>query len=223
MPLKTRLAIAAIDDMLGMARSGAPFAAGVLLSWSRGDGRCAVVGLLDDAGGEIPVDAEILGRLTAVMAVPVTPEAVRMIQPEARVDGSLLLTLSTDTPVWSMVAENVFEQVQVGLGVSEDDLRDALWVLLEIAGMPNKAVYVERVVIVPEFPEDAVFAPVQLCDKADCSGRSVPWVTALDEYSDPRWGQIVASLSSELAERREQLNQRRGARGSVLTEAVIPL
>ncbi len=82
MPLTTRTAITAFDDVRHAARQSAPDAATVLVAWSRAHMSVAAVGLLDDDGRPLDPKPELLAMLTALFPVPVDEDLLRLAYPE---------------------------------------------------------------------------------------------------------------------------------------------
>ena len=91
MSLTTRIAVASFDDMRHGVRVDAPDAAFVLVSWSRVEQSCAVMGLLDDDGAELPVRRDLLARLTSLLARPVSTDTLRLAYPDAPLSQPVLL------------------------------------------------------------------------------------------------------------------------------------
>jgi len=227
MSVSTRVAIASFDDVSAAVEMNAPDAATVLISWSRSHQSCAVMGLLDESGDELDVPADLLARLTGLIARPVSVDALRIAFPDADTTGPVLLRIPVDQAVSLIAVDNVLEQVVNGLGASDEDVRDALWLLLDAVGLPAGAVRVERIVMVPELPGDAVFRPVRFSEFADGSGAQVSWEEAAARFGDsPIGANAAAALSSELAERAERAQVLRAGAGAepvVLTDAIVPL
>jgi len=210
-----------MDDMRASVRMNVPDAVTVLASWSRRYESCAVMGLLDEDDVEIPVAADQLARLTSLIHRPLPSGALRLAYPDAHNAGSVLLRVPVDEPEWARVADHVQELVAAGLYVSDDDIRDAIWVVLEACGLPNGAIAVRRLELAPELPDDPVFAPVTLFERFDGSGNRTPWARAAMAMPTGLEARAVSVMVSELAEREErQLSQRNGE-PTVLSEAVI--
>jgi hypothetical protein len=216
------VAVASFDDVLGAVEMNAPDAATVLVSWSRSHQSCAVMGLLDDDGNPLDVPADLLARLTGLLARPVGVDALRWAFPDADTSGSVILRIGVHEPVSGLFAQNVLEHVVNGLPAADGDIRDALWLLLDALALPAGSVRVHRLVLTPELPGDAVFEPVALAEHSDGSGEQVPWQSALHRLPGSVTASAIAALSSELAERAEKASALRG-RATVLTDAVVSL
>lgn len=223
MALTTRVAVASFDDVLGAVEMNAPDAATVLISWSRSHQSCAVMGLLDDEGNSLDVPADLLARLTGLLARPVGVDALRWAFPDAALDGSVVLSVLVHEPVAGLFAQNVLEHVVNGLQVADGDIKDALWLMLDALGLPAGSVFVHRLVLTPELPNDSLFEPVALSESTDGSGARLPWQAVLSRLPDQTVApSAIAALASELAERAERATALRG-RATVLTDAIVPL
>ncbi|WP_460004021.1 hypothetical protein [Microbacterium xylanilyticum] len=222
MPLTTRTAITAFDDVRHAARQSAPDAATVLVAWSRAHMSVAAVGLLDDDGRPLDPKPELLAMLTALFPVPVDEDLLRLAYPETlqafaqgelpaaeRVDGmtdgsgQLLFQIPVDEPEWARVTDNVLERVQAGLWVQDADIRDALWSVLSALGLPDAVVRVRRVGVARSFPDEPLFMPVELIGDPP-EHRTMTWDAAKTWIPVHGAVEAIVELSSELAERQQR-------------------
>lgn len=226
MTLTTRLAISAFDDLRAAVRMDVPTASVILVAWTRSHMSCGVVGLEDDEGGAVDVPPSKLATLTALLPRPVDESALRLMYPEILEDvdpgelpeaervpgmvggpGPVLLRVAVDEPAWAAVTDHVVEQVNAGLWVSDDDVRDALYSVLSVPELPSAWMDVERRKAVPEAPGERVFEPVAVSDE---TGRSMSWESASRWFPISDAAEAAADLANELAERAQR---ERGARG----------
>lgn len=222
MSLTSRIAISSLDDVVSSAELNVPDAAVVQVAWSRTHQSGAVMGLFDDDGVALDVKSDMLARLTGLIARPVPGEALAWAYPDADLSsGSVLLNVSVHETASALFAQTVIEQLQVGLRVPDDAVRDALWLSLTALALPAGSVRLERLVLVPELPADAVFAVVQLRERADGSGASVSWQSAVADVP-VSVSSGIAALANELAVRAEREASLRGT-PTVLTDVTIPL
>lgn len=224
MPLNVRRGIASLDDVLASVRVNAYNAETVVMSWDRKYRRAAVMGLLDERSMPIEdVRPDVLARLTGLIAHPLEPDVLRLAYPDARLhhSGQIILNVPVDEPVWARVLDTVELSVQAGLRVSSEDIRDAVWVTLEAAGVPSGSVTVERTVMFPELPDTIQFEPVSVSENQAGNGASRSWDEARASFVTPMIATRLTSLVNELAVRQEQ-EQNLGTDGKiVLTRAVV--
>lgn len=226
MTLTTRLAISAFDDLRAAVRMDAPTASVILVAWTRSHMSCGVVGLEDDEGGAVEIPPSKLATLTALLPRPVDESALRLMYPEVlegvdpgqvpeaervpgmlRGPGPILLRVQVDEPAWAAVTDHVVEQVNAGLWVSDDDVRDALYSVLSVPELPSAWMDVERRKAAPEVPGERVFEPVSVSDE---TGRTMSWESASRWFPIADAAEAAADLANELAERAQR---ERGARG----------
>ncbi|WP_137878697.1 hypothetical protein [Microbacterium sp. 4NA327F11] len=220
MSLTTRIAVASFDDMRHGVRVDAPDAAFVLVSWSRVEQSCAVMGLLDDDGAELPVRRDLLARLTSLLARPVSTDTLRLAYPDAPLSQPVLLRVPVDEPEWARVAGNVFEYLQNGLRVSSDDVRDALWVTLAASEIPAGSVRAGRITFVPELPGDNLFVPTAFFELSGGRGPMVSWEQVQPQLPNDLVVRAVSTFVSSLAESAQLEASLRGSR-TVLTDVVV--
>ena len=90
------------------------------------------------------VPADLLARLTALLARPVGVDALRWAFPDAALDGSVVLSVPVHEPVAGLFAQNVLDHVVNGLQVANGDIKDALWLILDALASPAGPVFVHR-------------------------------------------------------------------------------
>ncbi len=213
-----RVALASLDDLRAYAREFYPEVSAVLLSWSARTETATVMGVLGGDGRPARAAPEALHELTERIAHLVPARALRLAYPGFEQTGVALLTVPVDEPEWARIGDAAVRLVDEGLFVPDDEIRDALWLLLDAAGLPAGAVRVRRLVLAPEVSGDSVFTPVELCECADGSGQRVPWSKARVALPSKPWARAVAVLASELAERVE-----RAEYPVLLTDVLVPI
>lgn len=201
-----------------------PDAVTVVVSWEKRTGIAAVMGLLDEAGRSVDVPMSMLTRLTGLLSRPVSADVIRLGFPRADLSasGAISLNIPVDETLWSRVLDKVSLEVEAGLRVSGDDVRDALWVTLEAAGLPNGSIRLERLVMFTELPDDLVFAPRVLAALSGGRGSAVGWADALGAFPVPMVAQRLGVLVNELGLREEQALRLSGS-PVVLTDVTVDL
>ena len=146
MPLSVRLGVGSLDDVLSSVRVHHYLAGTVVCAFDKRRLSLAVMGLLNDEGDVLEVSTDSLGALSALLATPFSSDVIRLAYPrvDLNLSGQVMLRVPVDEPVWSRVLTNVELDVQAGLRVSGDDIRDALSVSLDALGVPSGSVVAER-------------------------------------------------------------------------------
>lgn len=221
--MSVRLGVASLDDVLSYTRTHLFTAEVVVMSWDRKYRRAAVMGMLDEQGSPMDVRADVLAQLTSMLAQPLELDSLRLAYPDAKLhhSGQIMLNVPVDEPVWSRVLTNVLQSVHAGLRVSTEDLRDALWVTLEAAGLPSGSLTSKRTTLFPEVPDAIEFTPESLSHQQNGAGQSMAWEKAFAEFAHPDIAHGVVAISNELAVR-QQREQNLGATEKVVfTRAVV--
>ena len=207
MPLSVRLGVGSLDDVLSSVRVHHYLAGTVVCAFDKRRLSLAVMGLLNDEGDVLEVSTDSLGALSALLATPFSSDVIRLAYPrvDLNLSGQVMLRVPVDEPVWSRVLTNVELDVQAGLRVSGDDIRDALSVSLDALGVPSGSVVAERsasgsVSAVPDVP---VFEPVTLTSAVDGAGASMAWSVAEATFPHEEVARALVSLVNELALRAE--------------------
>lgn len=227
MSLAVRIGISSLDAVLSSLRANHPSVETVILSWDRKHRSAAVMGVADETGYPLDVRADVLGRLTSLLAQPMHPDVLRLAYPDAdlMLSGQIVLNIPVDEPTWARVLANVELRVQAGLRVPTEDVEDAVWSTLEAAGLPNGSVTLERRVMFPELPDDVVFEPVWLSTSQAGNGTHVSWDEATASFPHPQVGRSLVVLMNHLALRHEQSENLSAPKDAqlVLTRAVVSL
>lgn len=216
--MSTRFALVSLDDVLAHSRWAVPDAERLLISWDKRQQAAAAMGALDADGRPLDVPAAVLARLTGLLSRPVGPDAIRLGFPETDLHGSgmLLLDVAVDEPVWARVLTHMATRVAAGLRVRDDDLRDAVWVTLEAAGLPSSVVILERVHLFPEAPDDIVWAPVEAASHRE----AVAWRVVLEALPHPVVAHQLTVLLDELANRVQRARVAQGDASILMGTAV---
>jgi len=191
MPLDVRNALVSFDDLRAFARQWVPSAAKVLVAYSARHEHAAVIGALDDEGHDLDISSEMMQRMSSLLHRHVPMDALVMAYPEADFStGSIVLSVPIDEPEWARVTHQVAEFIDVGIPVDDAMIRDALWLALGSAHVPNGAIRMS-------FADE----PAVLYEFQDGSGNRMSWADAQTQFAVPMWSQAVERMSAELSSR----------------------
>lgn len=192
MSMDVREALLSFDDLRNFARQWEPKAATILVAYSSRHEHAAVVGALDEAGADLELESGMLRQLSTLLHRHVPVMALAMSYPEADLStGSIILAVPVDEPEWARVTDRIAEFIDVGVPVDDDMIRDALWLALGSAQVPNGAIRMGL---------DSI-EPTELCEHSDGSGQRMSWSQAREQFAIPLWSQAVERMSRELASR----------------------